>query len=169
MSRWSWPCPRPWRSATARSGWSRAVPGTPLAVVSILRVHGAPGDTVLFTGARCGLISTAYQEAFTRRTDLGRSGTAAAADALDNPPTDPATLAHRLERAPRVWHVMCTSLSAAARTAAEETAAAQERAMRAAGLHPGRHFTIRGIEITLEIRCEEKCDSTPKAAAADVP
>lgn len=127
-------------------------PWDSLAVVRILRVHGSPGDTVLFSGARCGLISTAYQEAFTRRADLGRSRTAAAADALDNARTDPATLAQRLERAPRVWHVMCTHLSPAARPAADRAAAAQEQAIRAAGLRPSRHFTIRGIEITLETR-----------------
>ncbi|MFD5149133.1 hypothetical protein [Streptomyces sp. NPDC058401] len=137
-----------------------------LAVVRILRAHDAPGDTVLFSGARCGLISTAYQEAFARRTDLGRSGTAAAAAALDNPPADPATLAHRLERAPRVWHVMCTHLSAAARTTAERIAAAQEQALWAAGLHPRRHFTIRGIEIILETRPGENSLESPANTAA---
>ncbi|WP_329447766.1 hypothetical protein OG906_33410 [Streptomyces sp. NBC_01426] len=123
-----------------------------MAVVRILRVHGEPGDTVLFSGARCGLISTAYREAFAWRADLGRSHTAAEAGELDNQPADPATLTHRLQDAPRVWHVTCTHLSSAARPAAEQAATAQEQAMRSAGLQPSRHFNIRGIEITLETR-----------------
>ncbi|CAM5673820.1 hypothetical protein SAVIM338S_07108 [Streptomyces avidinii] len=122
------------------------------AVVRILRVHDAPGDAVVFSGPRCGLIATAHQEAFARRTDLGLSHTAAETGELDNQPTDPATLAHRLEHASRVWHVMCTHLSSGARPAAERAAATQEQAMRTAGLRPSRHFEFRGIEITLETR-----------------
>lgn len=134
-----------------------------LAAVRILHAHEAPGDTVLFSGARCGLIPTAYREAFAWRPDLGRSMTAAEAGELDNPPADPAALARRLEGAPRVWHVACTHLSAGARPAAERAAAAQERAMRAAGLRPARHFTVRGIEITLETRSHGQEATRPES------
>ncbi|MFI9230028.1 hypothetical protein [Streptomyces rimosus] len=41
------------------------------AVIRTLRIHDAPGDAVLFSGARCGLIATAFKEAFTARPDLG--------------------------------------------------------------------------------------------------
>ncbi len=122
------------------------------AAIRILRAHGAPGDTVLFSGARCGLISTAYKEAFTRRPDLGRSRTAAESDTLDNPSTDPATLARRLEQAHRVWHVECTHLSPTAGAAADQATADQDRALRTAGLHPSRKFRIRGITMVLETR-----------------
>ncbi|MEU1334974.1 hypothetical protein [Streptomyces sp. NPDC005865] len=121
------------------------------AAVRILHAHGAPEDTVLFTGARCGLISTAYHEAFAGRTDLGRSRTAAEANGLDDLPAPSDTLAHRLAHSPRVWHIACTHLSADAGPAAER-AAAQEQRIRAAGLRPFRHFKVRGIELTLEIR-----------------
>ncbi|WP_199545977.1 hypothetical protein [Streptomyces sp. N35] len=122
------------------------------AAVRILHDHGAPGDTVVFTGARCGLIPTAFQNTVADFPDIGRSRSAAQTDALDNEPSDAATLAHRLERAPRVWHVTCTHLSTGAARAAARADAAAEQGMRAAGFRPSRHFRIRGIELTLETR-----------------
>ncbi|MBC9713780.1 hypothetical protein H9Y04_14510 [Streptomyces sp. TRM66268-LWL] len=122
------------------------------AAVRILHDHGAPGDAVVFTGARCGLISTAYEEAFAGLPDAGRARTAAETDALDDEPVPPAVLARRLERASRVWHVACTHVSEAARPAAERADAQTEQEIRAAGLKPSRHFRTRGIELTLETR-----------------
>ncbi|MFI1801268.1 hypothetical protein ACH427_28535 [Streptomyces sp. NPDC020379] len=139
-------------------------PWDTMAAIRILRVHGAPGDTVVFTGARCGLISTAYQETFAWRPDLSRTRTAAEAGALDNQPSDLTTLSHRLERAPRVWQVACTHLSAAAGPAAERAGAVQEQEMRAAGLRPSQHFRIRGIEMTLATRPAGRLDAGPKTA-----
>ncbi|MER7173228.1 glycosyltransferase family 39 protein [Streptomyces mesophilus] len=122
------------------------------AAVRILRAHGASGDAVVFTGARCGLISTAYQEAFAGVTDIGRSRTAAETDALDDEAADPVTLARRLEGASRVWLVTCTHLSTATARAAERADLATEQEVRFAGLRPYRRFRIRGLQLTLETR-----------------
>ncbi|WP_234440706.1 hypothetical protein [Streptomyces rimosus] len=122
------------------------------AVIRTLRIHDAPGDAVLFTGARCGLIATAFKEAFTGRSDLGLARTAAATGALDNLPADPALLQQRLTRTPRVWHITCNHLSAGARQAAVRTAAAQKQALTRAGFSPTYHHSAPGVDITLEQR-----------------
>ncbi|WP_244409556.1 glycosyltransferase family 39 protein [Streptomyces albofaciens] len=100
------------------------------AVIRTLRIHDAPGDAVLFSGARCGLIATAFKEAFTGRSDLGRARTAATLGALDHLPADPALLRQRLTHTPRVWHITCTHLSSTARQAATRTTAVQKQALR---------------------------------------
>ncbi len=56
------------------------------AVISTLRAHEAPGDAVLFSGARCGLIATAFREEFQGRPDLGAARSAAGAAAPDSSP-----------------------------------------------------------------------------------
>ncbi|MEV5593679.1 hypothetical protein [Streptomyces sp. NPDC052496] len=122
------------------------------AVIRTLRIHDAPGDAVLFTGARCGLIATAFKEAFTGRPDLGRAQTAAELGALDNLPTDPDRLRQRLTRTPRVWHITCNHLSAGARQAATRTAASQQQALAQAGFTPSYHHEAPGVDITLEQR-----------------
>ncbi|MFI0738546.1 hypothetical protein ACH4PU_10685 [Streptomyces sp. NPDC021100] len=122
------------------------------AVIRTLRIHDAPGDAVLFSGARCGLIATAFKEAFTNRPDLGRARTAAGLGALDNLPADPALLRDRLDRTSRVWHVTCTHLSSGAREAAARTTEAQERVLSRAGFSPAFHHSARGVDITLEQR-----------------
>ncbi|OKI06214.1 hypothetical protein A6A06_37565 [Streptomyces sp. CB02923] len=122
------------------------------AVIRTLRIHDAPGDAVLFSGARCGLIATAFKEAFTGRPDLGTAQTAATLGALDNLPTDPARLQQRLAHAPRVWHITCNHLSSGARQAATRTAASQEQALTRAGFAPAFHHSAHGVDITLEQR-----------------
>ncbi|MFH8407083.1 hypothetical protein ACH4FX_20140 [Streptomyces sp. NPDC018019] len=122
------------------------------AVISSLSTRSAPGDAVLFNGARCGLIATAFKEAFTNRPDVGRVRTAAASGALDNLPADPALLQQRLSHTSRVWHVSCTHLSAGARQAADRTAAAQKQALTRAGFTPAYHHSARGVDITIEQR-----------------
>ncbi|WP_424886896.1 glycosyltransferase family 39 protein [Streptomyces sp. XH2] len=122
------------------------------AVIRTLRIHDAPGDAVLFNGARCGLIATAFKEAFTGRPALGRAQTAAELGSLDNLPADPAVLQQRLTRTSRVWHITCNHLSAGARQAAARTAAAQEQALIRAGFSPAFHHSARGVDITLEQR-----------------
>ncbi|WP_241833286.1 hypothetical protein [Streptomyces caatingaensis] len=122
------------------------------AVIRTLRVHDAPGDAVLFGGARCGLIASAFKEAFMNRPDLGQGRTAAQLGTLDHLPADPALLEQRLSRTSRVWHVTCTHLSAGARQSAERTAAAQEQALARAGFSPVQRHSARGVVITLEQR-----------------
>ncbi|MFD7664473.1 hypothetical protein [Streptomyces sp. NPDC059788] len=122
------------------------------AVIRTLRIHDAPGDAVLFSGARCGLIASAFKEAFTGRADLGTARTAAAAGALDNLPADPALLQQRLAHTPRVWHITCNHLSSGARQAAARTAASQEAALDRAGFSPVLHHSAPGVDITLEQR-----------------
>ncbi|MEU2790399.1 hypothetical protein [Streptomyces sp. NPDC007100] len=122
------------------------------AVIRTLRVHDAPGDAVLFSGARCGLIATAFKEAFTGRPDLGAARTAAALGALDNLPAGPALLDQRLARTPRVWHISCNHLSSGARQAAARTVASREEALARAGFSPAYHHSAPGVDITLEER-----------------
>ncbi|EME96718.1 hypothetical protein H340_30051 [Streptomyces mobaraensis NBRC 13819 = DSM 40847] len=122
------------------------------AVIRTLRIHDAPGDAVLFSGARCGLLATAFKEAFTNRPDLGRAETAAGLGALDNLPADPALLRERLDGTLRVWHITCTHLSSGAREAAARTTEAQERVLSEAGFSPALHHSARGVDITLEQR-----------------
>ncbi|MGW2166852.1 glycosyltransferase family 39 protein [Streptomyces nondiastaticus] len=122
------------------------------AVRATLRIHDAPGDAVLFSGARCGLIATAFKESFTGRPDLGRARTAAELGALDNLPADPADLQQRLAHTSRVWRIDCNHLSAGARQAAARTAAAQEQVLRRAGFSPAYHRSVSGVDITLEQR-----------------
>lgn len=119
------------------------------AVIRTLRIHDAPGDAVLFSGARCGLIATAFKEAFTGRPDLGTARTAAGLGALDNLPADPALLQQRLADAPRVWHITCNHLSSGARQSATRTAVSQEQALTRVGLSPAYHHSARGVDITL--------------------
>ncbi|MFF7728640.1 hypothetical protein [Streptomyces sp. NPDC008001] len=119
------------------------------ALIRTLRIHDAPGDAVLFSGARCGLIATAFKEAFMHRPDLGKARTAAAVGALDNLPAGPGLLEQRLTRTNRVWHITCNHLSGGARQAAARTAAAQERALTRAGFSPAYHQSARGVDITL--------------------
>ncbi|MFE2284520.1 hypothetical protein ACFXDJ_10130 [Streptomyces sp. NPDC059443] len=121
-------------------------------VISTLRVHDAPGDAVLFSGARCGLIATAFKEAFTGHPDLGTARTAAGAAALDNLPADQALLERRLAQTPRVWRITCNHLSDGARRAAARTTASQEQALTRAGFSPAFHHSARGVDITLEER-----------------
>ncbi|AEW99874.1 glycosyltransferase family 39 protein [Streptantibioticus cattleyicolor] len=132
------------------------------AVISSLSTRDAPGDAVLFAGARCGLMATAFKEAFTNRPDVGRARTAAASGALDNLPADPALLQQRLSHTSRVWHVSCTHLSPGARQAAARTAAAQKQALIRAGFTPAYHHSARGVDITIE----QRPTSTQPAAAA---
>lgn len=122
------------------------------AVIRTLRIHDAPGDAVLFAGARCGLIATAFKEAFTGRADLGRARTAAELGALDNLPADPDLLQQRLAHTSRFWRITCNHLSPGARQAAEDTAASQEQALVRAGFSPVYHHSARGVDITLEQR-----------------
>lgn len=122
------------------------------AVIRTLRIHDAPGDAVLFSGARCGLIATAFKEAFTGRPDLGTARTAAGFGALDNLPADPDLLQRRLAHTPRVWHITCNHLSSGARQAATRATASQERALARAGFSPVSHHSARGVDITLEQR-----------------
>ncbi|MFF7688933.1 hypothetical protein ACFZB6_22630 [Streptomyces syringium] len=122
------------------------------AVIRTLRIHDAPGDAVLFSGARCGLIATAFKEAFTGRPDLGTARTAAGFGALDNLPADPDLLQRRLAHTPRVWHITCNHLSSGARQAAARATASQERALARAGFSPVSHHSARGVDITLEQR-----------------
>ncbi|MBZ4321330.1 hypothetical protein [Streptomyces huiliensis] len=124
------------------------------AVIRTLRIHDAPGDAVLFSGARCGLIATAFKEAFMHRPDLGRDRTAAGVGALDNLPADPGLLRERLDGTSRVWHITCGHLSSGAREAAARTAAAQERVLDRAGFSPAYRHRARGVEITLVRRTE---------------
>ncbi|MFK8847563.1 hypothetical protein [Streptomyces sp. Ac-502] len=121
-------------------------------MISSLSTRAAPGDAVLFNGARCGLIATAFEEAFTNRPDVGRAQTAAATGALDNLPADPALLQQRLNHASRVWHIDCTHLSGGARQAAARTAAAQQQALTRAGFAPVYHQRARGVDIIIEQR-----------------
>ncbi|GAA2916653.1 hypothetical protein GCM10020221_10760 [Streptomyces thioluteus] len=121
-------------------------------VLRTLRIHDAPGDAVLFSGARCGLIATAFKEAFTGRPDLGRADTAAGLGALDNLPADPALLQQRLAHTSRVWRITCTHVSAGARQDVARTTASQERALARAGFSPAYHHSARGVDITLEER-----------------
>lgn len=122
------------------------------AVIRTLRIHEAPGDAILFSGARCGLIATAFKEAFTGHPDLGTDRTAAGLGALDNLPADPALLQQRLAHTTRVWHISCTHLSAAAREAADRTAAAQEQTLAHAGFTPVDHYRANGVDIELDER-----------------
>ncbi|WP_372408063.1 hypothetical protein [Streptomyces luteireticuli] len=122
------------------------------AVRTTLRIHDAPGDAVLFSGARCGLIATAFKESFTGRPDLGRARTAAELGALDDLPADPALLQQRLAHTPRVWRIDCNHLSGGAREAAARTAASQEQALARAGFSPVYRHSVRGVDITLEER-----------------
>ncbi|MEU1816834.1 glycosyltransferase family 39 protein [Streptomyces roseifaciens] len=122
------------------------------AVIRTLRIHDAPGDAVLFSGARCGLIATAFKEAFTGRPDLGTAQTAAGLGALDNLPAEPALLEQRLAHTSRVWHITCNHLSSGAREAAARAAASQEQALTRAGFSPAFHHSARGVDITLEQR-----------------
>ncbi|PAU44215.1 hypothetical protein CK936_36115 [Streptomyces albireticuli] len=122
------------------------------AVIRTLRIHDAPGGAVLFSGARCGLIATAFKEAFTGRPDLGAARTAAGIGALDNLPADPDLLQQRLAGTSRVWHVTCNHLSSGARQAATRTAASQEEALTRAGFSPAYRHRARGVDITLEQR-----------------
>ncbi|MGI5336916.1 glycosyltransferase family 39 protein [Streptomyces sp. CA-181903] len=122
------------------------------AVIWALSVRDRPGDAVLFSGARCGLIGTAFKEAFANRPDLSRARTAAGLGTLDNLPADPALLEQRLSRANRVWRFTCTHLSPGAREAAARTAAVQERILDRAGFSPIYHYSARGVDITLEQR-----------------
>ncbi|MFC5720097.1 hypothetical protein ACFP1Z_07935 [Streptomyces gamaensis] len=122
------------------------------AVIRTLSIHDAPGDAVIFSGARCGLIASAFKEAFMNRPDLGRGQTAATLGALDNLPADPALLQQRLARTSRVWRVDCNYLSGGARQAAARTAEAQEEALTRAGFSPACHHSARGIDVTLEQR-----------------
>lgn len=122
------------------------------AVISSLSTRSAPGYAVLFNGARCGLIATAFEEAFTNRPDVGRARTAAALGALDNLPADPALLQQRLSHTSRVWHVSCTHLSAGAHQSAARTAAAQKQALTRAGFTPAHHHSARGVDSTIEQR-----------------
>ncbi|GHF56665.1 hypothetical protein GCM10010218_42510 [Streptomyces mashuensis] len=121
-------------------------------VIRTLRIHDAPGDAVIFSGARCGLMATAFKEAFMHRPDLGRARTAAGLGALDNLPAGPAVLERRLTHAHRVWHITCTHLSGGAREAAARTAAAQEEALGRSGFTPAYRHRARGVDITLEQR-----------------
>ncbi|MFI0915515.1 hypothetical protein [Streptomyces abikoensis] len=122
------------------------------AVIRTLRVHDAPGDAVLFSGARCGLIATAFKEAFANRPDLGRAQTAAVLGDLNHLPADPDLLQQRLAHTSRVWRVNCNHLSSAARQAAARATAAQEEALIHAGFSPVYHHSVRGMDITLEQR-----------------
>ncbi|RSO10857.1 hypothetical protein DMH18_12010 [Streptomyces sp. WAC 06783] len=122
------------------------------AVIRTLRIHDAPGDAVLFSGARCGLIATAFKEAFTARPDLGTDRTAATLGTLDHLPATPALLQQRLTHTPRVWHITCNHLSANARQAATRTAAAQKQALVRGGFLPAFHRSAPGVDITLEQR-----------------
>lgn len=129
-------------------------------MIGTLRAHAAPGDAVLFGGARCGLIATAFQEEFQGRPDLGAARSAAEAAALDSLPADPALLRQRLARAPRVWHITCTHLSAGAGREGARTAESQDRALAGAGFTPAYHRTVRGITLTLEHRTTPAVAST---------
>ncbi|WP_171168623.1 glycosyltransferase family 39 protein [Streptomyces sp. I05A-00742] len=122
------------------------------AVIWSLSTRDAPGDAVLFSGARCGLIANAFELAFTNRPDVGRTRTAAEAGALDNLPADPDLLRQRLAHTRRVWHITCTHLSGDARQAATRTAAAQKEALARAGFSPIHHHKARGMDITIEQR-----------------
>ncbi|MDG4861643.1 hypothetical protein P8605_26250 [Streptomyces sp. T-3] len=122
------------------------------AVIRTLRIHQAPGDSVVFSGARCDLIATAFKEAFTGRPDLSTARTAAELGALDNLPADPAVLQQRLSHTLRVWHITCNHLSSGARRAAADTAASQEQALARAGFAPTYHQSVRGVDIALEQR-----------------
>lgn len=121
-------------------------------MIRTLRIHDAPGDAVLFSGARCDLIASAFKEAFMNRPDLGKGRTAAGLGALDNLPADPVLLQQRLTRTSRVWHITCNHLSGEARQAAVRTAAAQEQALARAGFSPAYHHSARGVDVTLEQR-----------------
>ncbi|MFI9237104.1 hypothetical protein [Streptomyces sp. NPDC053079] len=121
-------------------------------MIRTLRIHDAPGDAVLFSGARCGLIATAFKEAFTGRPDLGTHRPAAGLGALDHLPADPDLLQRRLTHTSRVWHITCTHLSSGARQAAARTAAFQEQALAHAGFSPAYHHSARGVDITLDQR-----------------
>lgn len=122
------------------------------AVISALRTHDTPGDAVLFSGGRCGLIGTAFKEAFTGHPDLGTARTAAELGALNNLPADPAVLQRRLAHTSRVWRITCNHLSADARQATIQTTAVQEQLLKRAGFAPADHYSVRGLDITLEQR-----------------
>ncbi|MGW6878076.1 glycosyltransferase family 39 protein [Streptomyces xanthophaeus] len=122
------------------------------AVIGTLRTLDVPGDAVLFSGARCGLMATAFEEAFTGHPDLGTDRTAAELAALDGLPADPAVLQRRLDHTPRVWHITCNHLSADALRAAAHTTAVQERTLARAGFTPVYRHSARGVDITLEER-----------------
>ncbi|WP_239515976.1 MULTISPECIES: hypothetical protein [unclassified Streptomyces] len=122
------------------------------AVISTLRTHDTPGDAVLFSGGRCGLIGIAFKEAFTGHPDLGTTRTAAELGALNHLPADPAVLQRRLAHTSRVWRITCNHLSADARQAAIQTTAVQEQLLKRAGFAPADHYSVRGLDITLEQR-----------------
>ncbi|MFI7383072.1 hypothetical protein [Streptomyces sp. NPDC049813] len=120
------------------------------AVIATVRERAVPGDGVLFSGGRCGLMASAYPEAFAGLEDLGTTRSAAEHGTLDAVAVDEALLRRRLTDAPRVWHIDCRYLSADARRAGARTAAVQKRALAGAGgLSPAFHRAVRGVEITL--------------------
>ncbi|WP_234365838.1 glycosyltransferase family 39 protein [Streptomyces albireticuli] len=119
------------------------------AVITTLDARAAPGDGVLFSGARCDLIASAAPETFAHHPDLGTAETAAERGTLDSLPAGPALLDRRLAAASRVWHITCRHLSPGARRAGARTAASQEEALARAGLSPAHHRGARGLEITL--------------------
>ncbi|WP_328667216.1 hypothetical protein OG905_09055 [Streptomyces sp. NBC_00322] len=119
------------------------------AVITTLQSRAAPGDGVLFSGGRCGLIASAYPEVFAQLPDLGTDETAAERGTLDNRPAHRALLHGRLARAPRVWHITCWHLSSGARQAGARRTASQEQALTRAGLSPAYHHSARGLDITL--------------------